>query len=90
MSAVTFPVSGPQALTIELRTTVPTKIPFNKPFITGREIEYITSAISNSGIAADGHFTRRCAELLAIAFNTQSADDFIVHRGVGWPRCSAI
>jgi dTDP-4-amino-4,6-dideoxygalactose transaminase len=56
-------------LTIELRTTVRTKIPFNKPFITGREIEYITSAISNSGIAADGHFTRRCAELLADRFS---------------------
>jgi dTDP-4-amino-4,6-dideoxygalactose transaminase len=44
------------------------KIPFNKPFITGKEIEYISAAISNSGIAADGYFTRRCAELLAERF----------------------
>lgn len=45
------------------------KVPFNKPFITGKEIEYIASAISNGGIAADGHFTRRCAELLADRFS---------------------
>ncbi len=47
------------------------KIPFNKPFLTGREIEHIASAINNSGIAADGHFTRRCAELLADRFSIQ-------------------
>ena len=45
------------------------KIPFNKPFITGKEIEYIESAISNGGIAADGYFTRRCAELMADRFS---------------------
>jgi dTDP-4-amino-4,6-dideoxygalactose transaminase len=45
------------------------KIPFNKPFITGKEIEYIASAVSNGGIAADGYFTRRCAELLADRFS---------------------
>jgi len=44
-------------------------IPFNKPFITGKEIEYISAAISNSGIAADGYFTRRCAELLSERFS---------------------
>jgi dTDP-4-amino-4,6-dideoxygalactose transaminase len=45
------------------------KIPFNKPFITGKEIEYISAAISNSGIAADGYFTRRCSELIADRFS---------------------
>ena len=45
------------------------KIPFNKPFITGKELEYIASAISNGGIAADGYFTRRCAEFLADRFS---------------------
>ena len=48
---------------------MPPKIPFNKPFITGKEVEYIASAISNGGIAADGYFTRRCAELLADRFS---------------------
>ena len=57
------------------------KIPFNKPFITGKEIDYIASAISNSGIAADGHFTRRCAELLA--------DRFSILKVLMTPSCTA-
>lgn len=40
------------------------KIPFNKPFVTGKEIEYIANAISSGDIAADGFFTRACARLL--------------------------
>jgi dTDP-4-amino-4,6-dideoxygalactose transaminase len=54
-----------------LGSTVPTNIPFNKPFTTGKEIEYIANAISSGGIAADGCFTRRCAELLADRFSIQ-------------------
>ncbi|MEK6323481.1 MAG: dTDP-4-amino-4,6-dideoxygalactose transaminase [Acidobacteriota bacterium] len=57
------------------------KIPFNKPFITGKEIEYIASAISSGGIAADGHFTRRCAELLR--------DRFSIHKVLITPSCTA-
>jgi dTDP-4-amino-4,6-dideoxygalactose transaminase len=44
------------------------KIPFNKPFVTGREIEYIASAINNRNIAADGFFTRGCAGFLEHRF----------------------
>ena len=57
------------------------KIPFNKPFITGKEIEYITSAISNRGIAADGYFTRRSAELLE--------DRFSILKVLMTPSCTA-
>jgi len=39
-------------------------IPFNKPFIVGRELEYIARAVKLGNIGADGLFTRRCAELL--------------------------
>lgn len=60
---------------------MPPKIPFNKPFITGKEIEYIASAISSGGIAADGHFTRRCAELLS--------DRFSIHKVLITPSCTA-
>ena len=45
------------------------KIPFNKPFITGKETEYIANAISNGAIAADGHFTHKCVELLSDRFS---------------------
>jgi dTDP-4-amino-4,6-dideoxygalactose transaminase len=44
-------------------------IPLNKPFITGKESEYIARAISNGAIASDGEFTRRCAHLLEQRFD---------------------
>lgn len=39
-------------------------IPFNKPHLTGKEIEYITKAVENGKIAGDGSYTRRCERLL--------------------------
>ena len=39
-------------------------IPFNKPFIVGKELEYIAQAVSFGNIGADGVFTRKCCELL--------------------------
>jgi dTDP-4-amino-4,6-dideoxygalactose transaminase len=56
-------------------------IPFNKPFLTGNEIEYISSAINNGAIAADGYFTRKCAELLA--------DRFSIPKVLMTPSCTA-
>jgi dTDP-4-amino-4,6-dideoxygalactose transaminase len=43
---------------------VQSKITFNKPHITGKELDYISKAISSGKIAADGYFTRNCASLL--------------------------
>jgi dTDP-4-amino-4,6-dideoxygalactose transaminase len=40
------------------------KIPFNKPFLTGRETEYITRAVESGKISGDGMFTKKCHELL--------------------------
>jgi len=40
------------------------RIPFNKPFIVGRELEYISKAVALGNIGADGHFTGRCSEIL--------------------------
>lgn len=57
------------------------KIPFNKPFVTGKEIEYIASAISNGNIAADGFFTRACARLLE--------DRFAIPRVLMTPSCTS-
>ncbi|MEN5166231.1 dTDP-4-amino-4,6-dideoxygalactose transaminase [Achromobacter kerstersii] len=36
------------------------KIDFNKPYLTGKETEYITQALANQKLAGDGAFTRRC------------------------------
>jgi dTDP-4-amino-4,6-dideoxygalactose transaminase len=40
------------------------RIPFNRPCFAGKEQEYIAQAISKSHISGDGHFTRKCHELL--------------------------
>ena len=37
-----------------------TTIPFNKPFIIGRELEYITQAVAMGHLSGDGPFTKKC------------------------------
>lgn len=39
-------------------------IPFNKPYMTGRELDYIGEAHRNGMLAGDGMFTKRCHEWL--------------------------
>ena len=36
------------------------RIPFNKPFMTGRELSYIAEAHARGHLAGDGAFTRKC------------------------------
>lgn len=36
------------------------KIPFNRPYMTGRELEYIAQAHALGALAGDGIFTKRC------------------------------
>ena len=40
------------------------QIPFNEPFIAGKELFYIAQAVALGNIAGDGHFTMGCANLL--------------------------
>lgn len=39
-------------------------IPFNKPYMTGKELWYIAQAHSAGHLSGDGQFTRRCSEWL--------------------------
>lgn len=39
-------------------------IPFNRPFFTGHEFQFIQQAIEKSHISGDGVFTRKCQDLL--------------------------
>ncbi len=39
-------------------------VDFNNPTLAGKELTYITEAISNQHISGDGVFTKRCSELL--------------------------
>ena len=43
-------------------------IPFNKPFIAGKELYYIAQAVTMGNIAADGHFTKLCSRFLEERF----------------------
>ena len=42
------------------RLPVTASIPFNRPHIVGKELEYIARAYENSQLAGDGPFTRQC------------------------------
>jgi dTDP-4-amino-4,6-dideoxygalactose transaminase len=35
-------------------------IPFNKPFMTGRELGYISQAHADGHLAGNGQFSKRC------------------------------
>jgi dTDP-4-amino-4,6-dideoxygalactose transaminase len=37
-------------------------IPFNKPFIVGKELYYIAQAVQKGNLAGDGPFTKKCSE----------------------------
>lgn len=39
-------------------------IPFNKPYMTGSELEYIADAVVSGHLSGDGKYTRRCHEFL--------------------------
>lgn len=40
------------------------KVPFNRPSMVGRELDYIAQAVHGGRLAGDGPFTRRCQEWL--------------------------
>ncbi len=43
----------------------PIDIPFNKPFVSGPEFDYMRQAIAFLHMSGDGSFTRRCQQLIA-------------------------
>jgi dTDP-4-amino-4,6-dideoxygalactose transaminase len=44
------------------------RIPFNRPHIIGREIDYIAQCLNNAKLSGDGHFTKQCQQLLRQKF----------------------
>jgi dTDP-4-amino-4,6-dideoxygalactose transaminase len=49
------------------------RIPFNKPFLTGKETHYIYEAVHSGKISGDGLFTRRSHELLEKRYGFKKA-----------------
>ncbi|MDA3823486.1 MAG: dTDP-4-amino-4,6-dideoxygalactose transaminase, partial [Bacteroidales bacterium] len=48
------------------------RIPFNKPFIIGKELEYIRQAVEYGHLAGDGQFTKKCNRWMEEHFNAKS------------------
>lgn len=57
-----------QDQTHEMRGKRDTMIPFNKPFIIGKELYYIAQAVLSGHLAGDGMFTNRCHRWLEQTF----------------------
>jgi dTDP-4-amino-4,6-dideoxygalactose transaminase len=49
------------------------RIPFNRPFATGDELDYIRAAIATPKFSGDGSFTAQCHRLLEQSLGTQKA-----------------
>ena len=63
-------------------------IPFNKPFLTGRELDYIREAHENHHLSGDGPFTKRCQEWLERATGCRKA--LLTHSCTGALEMAAI
>jgi len=44
------------------------KIPFNKPFIAGKELHYVAQAVTFGNLGGDGRFTQQCCRVLEERF----------------------
>lgn len=48
-------------------------IPFCRPFVVGKELEYIRQTIENMHLRGDGSFTKKCHALLEQTLGVQKA-----------------
>jgi dTDP-4-amino-4,6-dideoxygalactose transaminase len=46
-------------------------IPFNKPFVAGKELYYIAQAVTLGNLGGDGYFTKKCADLMQERFGVK-------------------
>ncbi len=63
-------------------------IPFNKPFIAGKELHYISQAVLHGHISGDGPFTQRCNRWLEQRLGTKRA--LLTHSCTGALEMAAI
>jgi dTDP-4-amino-4,6-dideoxygalactose transaminase len=54
------PMSGPMS-----SATAALRVPFNRPALAGREMEYMQDAVRRGHLSGDGWYTHRCHELLS-------------------------
>jgi dTDP-4-amino-4,6-dideoxygalactose transaminase len=56
-------------------------IPFNRPFIAGKELYYVAQAVTFGNLGGDGHFTQKCSRFLE--------ERFEIPRVLMTPSCTA-
>ncbi|MFX0198343.1 MAG: dTDP-4-amino-4,6-dideoxygalactose transaminase [Candidatus Hodarchaeota archaeon] len=54
-----------------LRAPEASRIPFNLPFVVGKELFYISQAVLEGNLAGDGRFTKRCHEWMECKFGAK-------------------
>jgi dTDP-4-amino-4,6-dideoxygalactose transaminase len=64
VSGISSPPPSERALVLPKRL-LPVSIPFNRPVLAGKELDYIREAIDRGHLAGDGAFTERCQNWLA-------------------------
>src|SRR5436190_18665229 len=57
------------------------RIPFNRPYISGKELDYVSQAIGRGEIAADGRFSKVCTRIMQERFG--------IARALMMPSCTA-
>ena len=57
------------------------RIPFNRPYISGKELEYVSQAIGRGEIAADSRFSKGCVRIIQERFG--------IARALMMPSCTA-
>lgn len=57
------------------------KIPFNKPFVAGKELYYVSRAVALGNLGGDGYYTQACCRLLE--------DKFSIPKVLLTPSCTA-
>lgn len=48
-------------------------IPFNKPYLTGKETVYIEEAVKSGKISGNGHFTKKCQDFFESNYGIKKA-----------------
>jgi dTDP-4-amino-4,6-dideoxygalactose transaminase len=63
-------------------------IPFNRPYIAGKELYYIAQAVEYGNLAGDGRFSARCCDLMEAKFGIHKA--MLTHSCTGALEMAAI
>ena len=64
------------------------KIPFNRPALAGRELEYVQQVLDGRHLSGDGPFTKRCSAMLESM--TGAAKALLTHSGTAALEMSAL